>query len=1023
MNPYIGRFAALMGSASLLTLANVVAAQGQTTPAQTAQAGPETVPEQVLITGSLIHGTAVVGVPVTNLSTQDFVQTGQITVDALLAKVPSVQINQLEQASTNGNITRNTELTLHQLGGTRNLLLVDGMRTPLDSYDGSVVDANIIPQLALDRIDVLADGASATYGSDAIGGVINEILKRGYDGAVTLARVGEAASGYGGGEFTWLASQLYGRTWDGGDFTITYENSGANALATTAKRLKYQYTQDYSPWGLDNTTPITSATPGIVSTGKPSSSTGSVCTNCYSIPAGTGANFNASLNGGLGPTAAGSAATITWAQLQANPGVLNQHNPFDVGQLTAPVQNNAAVATFDQQIFPGVTFFADGYYHNRRFKYETQATGTGKNQQQTFSIPTINPYYPAGAPAGLQVSIDLTYADPQFLTGGSIEKRVDGGFNIDLPYQWNLKLFTSFSETTPYAVESNIVNDNAANAALGNTVAGQPQAGTLPPLGSYTKPANIPYLNVFCDQMAFSCNSPQTLAYMSGLRHYSTTNNVRESGANFDGPVFDLPGGTVRAAIGGEATAYDFNELAQNSYSSQSPGIVTSLNSPFTRTVYSAYTQINIPVVGGTFTLPLVESLNLEGSYRYDNYSDFGSVSSPKAAINWTLGAGFSVKADWGKSFRAPFVQELLATASTVHATNILGGDSRNNTPACGTVGATPAPGSAAAILNPTCSAALQYQGGIDFSGAPVAGIRPADGLPTTLQPETAVNTSFGFEFAPTWSFLKGLDVQATDWRVYISNYLSNGLGSSPATLLNSPLYASTVITKSNPNFAQYVQLLVSNVGSNVPLSAVSNITWIADGAFLNSGWLKLNGIDYQASYDFDLGDYGAFNIGTTGTYYLEDQTQTLPGTPIQDAINFNGVNNGTTIPVWTMRSRLGWATSAYSITLFWNHTSHFQNEMPLPPAQYLAAFPNYSDKEPAFDTFDLSLGYNTGDEPANAYLKNIGITLNINDLLDKHASFEYNVASGGNSAVAFVNSSNESYVGRFISIAIEKKW
>ena len=73
MNPYIGHFAALMGSASLLTLANVVAVQAQTAPAQTAQAGPETVPEQVLITGSLIHGSAVVGVPVTNLSTQDFV--------------------------------------------------------------------------------------------------------------------------------------------------------------------------------------------------------------------------------------------------------------------------------------------------------------------------------------------------------------------------------------------------------------------------------------------------------------------------------------------------------------------------------------------------------------------------------------------------------------------------------------------------------------------------------------------------------------------------------------------------------------------------------------------------------------------------------------------------------------------------------------------------------------------------------------------------------------------------------------
>jgi len=279
MKPTTARFATLMGSASLLTLMNVVAAQAQTQPAQTAEAAPEAVPEQVLVTGSLIHGAAAVGVPVTNLSPQDFINTGQITIDALLTKVPSFQINQQEQASTNGNVIRTTALTLHQLGGTRNLLLVDGMRIPLDSNDGSVVDANILPQLALDRIDVLADGASATYGSDAVGGVINQILKRGYDGAVTLLRIGTAASSYGGGDLTRLASQLYGRTWNGGDITITYENSGSNALATTAKRLKYQYTQDYSPWGLDNTTPITSATPGIVSTGKPSASAGTVCSN------------------------------------------------------------------------------------------------------------------------------------------------------------------------------------------------------------------------------------------------------------------------------------------------------------------------------------------------------------------------------------------------------------------------------------------------------------------------------------------------------------------------------------------------------------------------------------------------------------------------------------------------------------------------------------------------------------------------------------------------------------------------
>ena len=80
MNPAASRFAVLMGSASLMTLSGALSAGAQE---MTAQAAPETVPEQVLVTGSLIHGTAAVGVPVTNLGTQDFAQTGAVTIGDL----------------------------------------------------------------------------------------------------------------------------------------------------------------------------------------------------------------------------------------------------------------------------------------------------------------------------------------------------------------------------------------------------------------------------------------------------------------------------------------------------------------------------------------------------------------------------------------------------------------------------------------------------------------------------------------------------------------------------------------------------------------------------------------------------------------------------------------------------------------------------------------------------------------------------------------------------------------------------
>src|SRR2546423_4353346 len=136
MNQHSCRFAALMSSASFLTLTAIMPAQSQqVAQAQTAQAG-EAVPEQVLITGSLIHGTAAVGVPVTNLGVQDFTQTGNITIGDLFRTVPVANVAPAPSAvNSNGQQTRETRVNIRGLDqtGPRSLLMVDGVRFPLHS--------------------------------------------------------------------------------------------------------------------------------------------------------------------------------------------------------------------------------------------------------------------------------------------------------------------------------------------------------------------------------------------------------------------------------------------------------------------------------------------------------------------------------------------------------------------------------------------------------------------------------------------------------------------------------------------------------------------------------------------------------------------------------------------------------------------------------------------------------------------------------------------------------------------------
>ena len=144
------------------------------------------------------------------------------TIGDLFRTVPQANVAPGPSAvNSGGHQERETRVNIRGLDGTgpRSLLMVDGVRFPPQADGLCAIDPSIIPALALDRVDILADGASATYGSDAIAGVINVILKRNFDGAVTLFHFQQPDRG--GQQYQF--SQLYGRTWDGGDITVTYE--------------------------------------------------------------------------------------------------------------------------------------------------------------------------------------------------------------------------------------------------------------------------------------------------------------------------------------------------------------------------------------------------------------------------------------------------------------------------------------------------------------------------------------------------------------------------------------------------------------------------------------------------------------------------------------------------------------------------------------------------------------------------------------------------------------------------------
>ena len=378
---------------------------------------------------------------------------------------------------------------------------------------------------------------------------------------------------------------------------------------------------------------------------------------------------------------------------------------------------------------------------------------------------------------------------------------------------------------------------------------------------------------------------------------------------------------------------------------------------------------------------------------------------------------------------------------------NTPSGAGSNNYGTCPVVGQPAVPGSAAALIDPNCTQALQFQGGILVrNGAGLATVYRGPNF--VLGPEKAQNVSAGFDFAPEDRFLRGLDIQATYYFVRIRNKLQ--ICDVLTSRLDDPLFTACYVTPANnPNFQAEVLALLSNVRSQLPgVQVAPNIGFIADGATRNIGWQSTNGVDFSASYDYDAGDFGAWNTGIVGNYVIENKSVTVQGqapVSVYSSVQNGQRNSGGRL---RYRARLGWAggpAGAISATLFMNYIPSFgansltANGNTVAPLCFLqgntpcnasgnAQFAMYGTQValltntiPSIYTFDLSLGYQTGDRPANTYLKNIGLTLTINDLLDRKPEFQYAVATSSNTPHAFYNQISADQ--RFFTFTITKAW
>jgi iron complex outermembrane receptor protein len=1039
----------------------------------------EDIPETVLITGSLISGAVSVGVPVSSLRTLDFVETGQLSLTDVLKSVPSLDIDAQASATYGGGtLSFLQNVQIHSLGtgsGVETLLLVDGLRFPPQNYSNDTVNPSIIPQIAIERIDVLSAGASAVYGSDATAGVLNVILRRGFDGAMTQVGVTTNPSvGYLQTQF----AQLYGKTWDSGNITASYTRTDGSAVATEERAY---YTQDFRPWGLQDSTPRGSSIPGTVhvgnattvnwpNLGQPTPAVfssnsgteycGSANTNwplCYSIPHG---------QNGVG---------LTWADIVSNTGgdptLKNLVNNWNNSDARPSLTWNQFHATLDQRISPDlfgflgpVSFFAEGFYSDQRGK-QVYPAGNGQARmilQTNLQVPTFNPYYPAGAPNGLRVDYSFAMEVPTYITGGERAHRIATGFNLDeLPFDWTGKLTYSWTDDQNYGHANNTINTNNVRAALGNVV----PASADGLYASYTKPDAVPYLNVFCDPNAFACNDPATLRYITGYRLQDEQFKIEEWGANFSGPIFQLPGGPLEGAIAFQYLKYDWWYRNLQNDNTQGTHVVSNLMDQADQSSYAIFGQLNIPVVSPEMGIPFVENFLIELGYRYDHYDNLEDpVWVRKVAANWTVGYGLTFRGAWGESFRVPSFAENAPTGSRVAGLNDLGGkvnqtdvsELRCNNEGTAFAPGAAIPGSLTALLNPTCNQSdptLFAPGAIsvELSGAGAAAVLRGLGLGA----QTLQQWSLGTRFTPTEGFLAGLDVDVSWFRLEFKGLIDNvsldaGSPDDPLFRQQYPAIPRPDLPITAPENAEFYALAQAIIavpnrgGFGFDPSYLENVKFIQDIALTNLGSRVFSGLDFTARYDYDLGEWGTVNVGASGYYQFIDKSRASEDGGLDN--RYDGKNSGNRLQ--RVRYRLGWANPTWNVTLFANYFGHgatgstpenqginVNGNALIPPCFYQTGFgpgscyPGspyygpydvYPNMAPAEVLFDLSVGYQIGEEAANEWLRNIGIQFSILNLFDKAPPFQ--VGARGNGAIrAF----NEGYsdLQRTFTLQLTKTW
>jgi iron complex outermembrane receptor protein len=655
-----------------------------------------------------------------------------------------------------------------------------------------------------------------------------------------------------------------------------------------------------------------------------------------------------------------SPGTVFAAVPGATPGSFVRTGPsllastLQPGTTTCDASDNATIypseerhsifGSLKQELSPALTFELKGFYTDRHLG-TAQDPNFRNNISTGLTINSASPFYrPVAGDTGTQI-VNFNYSGLADFSGKTKIKEwgITPTLRIDLGGNWQARLLGHYGKSRTIGYEFILAGGTqpAINAGL---------------LNPYNPSASAPgaFNNIFA------------------VNYQESDQELWDGRLVVDGPLFALPGGDAKVAVGAEYTRNNVKRGANTAL----------LQTAFEARDFSSLTRgkqsRDLKSVFGEISLPIIDMLTLNASVRYDDYSDFGTTTNPKFGMRFEPIKGLAFRGSWGTSFTAPALVDTTTVGSLVFA--------RPNSPF---VAPTAPPGSAS---RPTIF---------------VLGGNP------NLGPQTATTWSIGADIAPV--AVSNLKINAT----YFNVHFKDQIGLTPFTN-TSVAFSSAFLNQSvfvNPSqgtietIASQVQSILgpflagfpNTVAGLLAASAANPPYALIDTRKQNLGQLKVEGIDLNVTYVIPV-SFGELSFRAAGTYTLGRKFSAAAGLPFVDEFDNPGMSRLLSVV------SAGAKSGGFEGLLTWNHSAGYK----IPTVTFAGngIVPAVTQtKIRSFNTVDAFLSYSF----ENGLLANTQVTLNINNIFNEKPPFDARNPDFGYG--------NGATLGRLIQLGVTKKF